>query len=220
MSKPLLIAHRGDTVHFPENTIEAFQSAFDKGADGVELDVQFGKGELLVIHNYLYDQSKNYPTLGNVLEQFAQKGRLEIEIKCMDLDFLSPLKQMLQKYENSDIEITTSVFLLVSYLRKEFPSTQLGIIFHEKEFEEWMPKEFIRTKVVQMMSLCKAQVAHIPPKFIDLTMVTECHSNSLKVHGHIHKKSMQEQVSLYGQFQEWGVDQCTFDDMALLERCL
>jgi len=37
---PLLIVHRGDTVHFPENTLEAFKSAFDLGADGIECDVQ------------------------------------------------------------------------------------------------------------------------------------------------------------------------------------
>ena len=37
---PLLIVHRCDTVHFPENTLEAFKSAFDLGADGIECDVQ------------------------------------------------------------------------------------------------------------------------------------------------------------------------------------
>ena len=34
----LLIAHRGDMAHHPENTIEAFVAAAELGADGVEMD--------------------------------------------------------------------------------------------------------------------------------------------------------------------------------------
>jgi glycerophosphoryl diester phosphodiesterase len=36
----LVIAHRGASVTFPENTLEAFAGAIDQGADGVELDVR------------------------------------------------------------------------------------------------------------------------------------------------------------------------------------
>lgn len=49
---PLIIAHRGASVHAPENTMAAFQMAIDYGADGVEFDVQLAKdGVPVVIHD-------------------------------------------------------------------------------------------------------------------------------------------------------------------------
>jgi glycerophosphoryl diester phosphodiesterase len=36
---PLVIAHRGDMVNAPENTLAAFASALAQGVDGIELDV-------------------------------------------------------------------------------------------------------------------------------------------------------------------------------------
>ncbi len=49
---PLIIAHRGDSAHAPENTIAAFRKAVDSGADGVEFDVRLSKdGVPVVIHD-------------------------------------------------------------------------------------------------------------------------------------------------------------------------
>ncbi len=38
--KPLAIAHRGASAYAPENTLAAFNLAFEMGADGIELDVE------------------------------------------------------------------------------------------------------------------------------------------------------------------------------------
>ncbi len=46
---PLIIAHRGDVSNAPENTLPAFQSAYDSGADGVELDVRLTRDDRLVV---------------------------------------------------------------------------------------------------------------------------------------------------------------------------
>lgn len=47
-----ITAHRGDSANRPENTLLAFQSALDSGADWVELDVQASSdGELMVFHD-------------------------------------------------------------------------------------------------------------------------------------------------------------------------
>lgn len=47
-----VIAHRGASAHFPENTLAAFQGAIDMGADMVELDVQLSAdGEVVVFHD-------------------------------------------------------------------------------------------------------------------------------------------------------------------------
>lgn len=51
-SIPEILAHRGVSVEFTENTLEAFAAAADRGADGVELDVhRTADGELVVHHD-------------------------------------------------------------------------------------------------------------------------------------------------------------------------
>lgn len=55
---PLLIAHRGDSAHRPENTLASFASALEVGADIVELDVQLTKdGRVAVIHDPTVDRT-------------------------------------------------------------------------------------------------------------------------------------------------------------------
>lgn len=49
---PQIIAHRGYSSEFPENTLASFAGAFDIGADYIELDVQITKdGEIVVFHD-------------------------------------------------------------------------------------------------------------------------------------------------------------------------
>lgn len=44
-----LTAHRGDSAHYPENTMAAFQAAADLGVDCIELDVQQSADQVLVV---------------------------------------------------------------------------------------------------------------------------------------------------------------------------
>lgn len=107
MHKPLLIAHRGDTINFPENTIEAFQSAFDLGADGIEFDVHLSDdGDLIVVHDYLFDRTKIYPFVSEVLERFSKRGRLEIEIKSFDPICIEKAEELIKRYDPADYELT------------------------------------------------------------------------------------------------------------------
>src|SRR3954453_22244315 len=48
---PLVIAHRGASAAFPENTVEAFEGASRLGADWVELDVRRTADGLLAVHH-------------------------------------------------------------------------------------------------------------------------------------------------------------------------
>jgi glycerophosphoryl diester phosphodiesterase len=49
---PVVVAHRGASAVFPENTLAAFDAAVDVGADFVELDVRLtADDELVVLHD-------------------------------------------------------------------------------------------------------------------------------------------------------------------------
>ena len=55
---PLIIAHRGDSAHRPENTLASFASALEVGADLIELDVQLTRdGHPVVIHDPTVDRT-------------------------------------------------------------------------------------------------------------------------------------------------------------------
>jgi len=55
---PLVIAHRGDSAHRPENTLASFASALEIGAAIVEFDVHLSRdGEVIVIHDAKVDRT-------------------------------------------------------------------------------------------------------------------------------------------------------------------
>jgi len=58
--RPILLAHRGDKDHAPENTLPSFAQAIQKGADGVELDAKLtSDGHVIVIHDTTVDRTTN-----------------------------------------------------------------------------------------------------------------------------------------------------------------
>lgn len=213
--KPLLIAHRGDTVNFPENTIGAFESAFEKGADGVELDIHLDKNRsVIVVHDYLFDENKQYPFLEDVLKQFGQKGRLEIEIKSLDPKCIAEAGKLIRKYKPKDFEITSSVLPLFFYIKKEFPKEKIGLIFDEKLLSEWMTKEFIEELFVSYMKLTDANVFHISLDYWSEKLVKIMHENNLLTHSHLKDTDLDK----YKKVLELKIDQCTFDDITLLKK--
>jgi len=55
--EPRIFAHRGDSAHFPENTLPAFKSAVEAGADVIETDVQRSKdGRFMIFHDDTLDR--------------------------------------------------------------------------------------------------------------------------------------------------------------------
>ncbi|PYQ53891.1 MAG: hypothetical protein DMF78_07925 [Acidobacteria bacterium] len=55
---PLIIAHRGDSSHRPENTLAAFAAGLETGAAIVEFDVHLTRdGEVVVIHDETIDRT-------------------------------------------------------------------------------------------------------------------------------------------------------------------
>jgi glycerophosphoryl diester phosphodiesterase len=60
LSKPIVIAHRGDSAHAPENTLAAFKMAMDRGAQAIEFDVKLSVDkQVVVIHDQTVDRTTN-----------------------------------------------------------------------------------------------------------------------------------------------------------------
>ncbi len=228
-SGPLLIAHRGDTNHFPENTIEAFASAFDHGADGVEMDIQLVDGQIRVVHNYLDESWANAapPLLTDVLEKFAQVGRLEIEIKAYSEEILEPLNKLITQYQPRDLELTTSEIPLIPYMIDAFPGIPIGAIFGGTHYQEWMTQELYLRKIIGHMRLLRAQVVHLPilpllPRAIlNAAFVATLHAEGFLVHHHIPRspdENPEQEDELFAYLSQIGIDQSTFDNINLVQK--
>ena len=60
LTKPVVIAHRGDSKFAPENTLGAFKQAMDKGAQAIEFDVKLSSDrKVVVIHDQTVDRTTN-----------------------------------------------------------------------------------------------------------------------------------------------------------------
>lgn len=216
--KPLLIAHRGDTVHFPENSLNAFNSAFLNGAGGVEMDIQLRDGEIIVVHNYTFPTDSNYPKLDEILSKIHNKGRLEIEIKAMNTEILPILKDRLKEYPEADIELTTSEVPLLPYVKAVFPKLKLGLILHNFIFQDWMSQELATNKIIGWTKMSQADIAHVPfsvlDRFGNADLVNNLHRSGLLVHTHIFKEFGEEKI--LSDVTKWGVDQCTIDNINLI----
>lgn len=58
--RPLVIGHRGASMHAPENTLAAFRLAHAQGADGIEFDIKRCKtGEVVIMHDATVDRTTN-----------------------------------------------------------------------------------------------------------------------------------------------------------------
>ena len=84
-----VVGHRGASGAKPENTPEAFATADEMGADGVELDVRIapdgrGGNRLVVFHNPLPDDQAEIdalPSFDDVLDACGERMLINVEIK-------------------------------------------------------------------------------------------------------------------------------------------
>ena len=78
----MIVAHRGDSFHSPENTLEAARLAWQAGADAWELDVQLTRdGVPIVVH----DESLVRTT--DVATRFDGDARADDGFRVSDFDF-------------------------------------------------------------------------------------------------------------------------------------
>lgn len=62
--RPLSVAHRGYSLAYPENTLEAYRKAIDLGVEGIECDVNITRDGVLVM---MHDTTLDRTTIGSGL---------------------------------------------------------------------------------------------------------------------------------------------------------
>ena len=92
----LVIAHRGASYDFPENTLPAFERAIEVGADYVEFDVH---NDLSVTHERP-QRGVVYPTLDEVLDLCRGRIGVMVELKRPRGD---TVKRTLDRLDDNDV---------------------------------------------------------------------------------------------------------------------
>jgi glycerophosphoryl diester phosphodiesterase len=139
--RPLIIAHRGFSSRYPENTLASVEAALQLGVDFVEIDVQETRdGELIVFHDYRLNRicgvrgrvrhktlaeiqqlNPQVPTLCEVLGACRGKARVLIEIKRADL------RKVAEAIAELRMEREVIVFALSVVRMKRFAAAAPGV---------------------------------------------------------------------------------------------
>ena len=100
-SRPWIIAHRGASGLYPENTYAAFDAAVESGADFLELDLQLTKdGQLAVIHDSTLDRTTNGKgeVSGFTMEELQEFDAGSWKDRRFQGERIPVFKDVLQKY--------------------------------------------------------------------------------------------------------------------------
>ncbi|MGC8641510.1 MAG: glycerophosphodiester phosphodiesterase [Isosphaeraceae bacterium] len=80
--RPLVIAHRGDSFHAPENSLEAARLGWEAGADAWELDVQLARdGVAVIFHDDVLTRTTD------VAVRFQGDPRGDVGFRLSDFDW-------------------------------------------------------------------------------------------------------------------------------------
>jgi glycerophosphoryl diester phosphodiesterase len=211
--KPLLLGHRGARAfrHIPENSLASFELCLQHGCDGFEFDVRLsGDGNAVICHDAEVGRtlianslakSLALPTLEGVLEQFAHRAFLDIELKVVGLESL--LLAELRKYPPQK-EFVVSSFLpeVVSRMHDLDPAISVGLLCETRD---------------QLCGWRESPAEWVIPRFdlADLELVEPIHAAGKRVMVWTVNRAAHMQ-----EFAEMGVDAIISDETELLVRSL
>lgn len=118
-----VVAHRGDSKYFPENSHPAFKSAVDLGVDIIETDVHISSdGVIFVWHDentFQLDGDKN-----------SVSGKSWEELSTLDLGYLYIDKDGRRPFSSKGIGLMTFEEVL-----RDFPSIRFNVDLKDKQYQ-------------------------------------------------------------------------------------
>lgn len=192
-----IIAHRGASGSYPENTLLAIKQALLTKADGIEIDVFCVDNQLVVIHDENVSRTTNgtgllqnftlkqlqqldagsgqqVPTLWQVLQLVNNQTLLNIELKGADT--AEPLVTLLKKAETElgtapdKLLISSFNHHLLKQIKNRRPDLKLGALTAS------LPLDY-----AAFASELGAWSVHCDKGFINKEMVQDAHQRGLQV---------------------------------------
>ncbi len=193
----------------PENTMSAFRSAIEAGADAIEFDVQAtADGRLVVLHDVTLDRTTDatgalfeaeWSTIAaadagswfspdfageripTLEDVLALDTELELELKGYGAAFL---EQVLRKVRAADaldrVEFTGWNLPLLAMLKRETLTARIGLFSSRRP--EWMPDSVFEHHVVGTAATSGFDVAHVYAGDLTPSISQRLHDLGLEVH--------------------------------------
>jgi glycerophosphoryl diester phosphodiesterase len=206
-----IVAHRGITETYPENTIPAFEDAIEQGADAVEFDVRLTSDGIPVVFHYFYlDEITqvtgtifNYPleqlrglevghsegqrksrlsTFSEVLDAIGGRIGLEIEIKGPEPESAKIISDVLDDHKS--IWNTIEVTSYEPALLQEFRKNCPGIptdLLFPRS-ETWMKLDVVQYMAIHQSRLAGARAVHLHPTQLTPNVVNAIRNHGLDIH--------------------------------------
>ncbi len=191
----LCIGHRGAAAHEPENTLRSIRRALELGAHGVEVDVRFIDGELIVFHDDRLERTTNgkgkisgqrfeylrtldagngecIPTLREVFEAVDRRAFVNVELKGRHT--AEPAQDLIREFLD-ERGWNPEHFLVSSFLRRELraitdPRIRIGLLLVRPT-----PLYHVRARRARAWSV------HPAVKYTTAKFVADAHRRGLKV---------------------------------------
>lgn len=196
--RPLIIAHRGHSAKFTENTLEAFKAAIEYHCDMIELDVHLSSDDELIVHHdhklkriarrkgrvndYTVEElrSFNVPSLRDVFSLVNKRVPINIEIKHdtirrTEFRALMVKKLILLLKEtgmNEHVLISSFDDAFLKELRKRDQNIRLGVLDHGR------PGQRLKISLIKEL---RAYSYHPSKRTLRLKQMHQLHEAGVKV---------------------------------------
>ena len=213
MTGPLLLGHRGARAvrQIPENTLASFDLCLQHGCDGFEFDVRLSSdGQAVICHDAASGgmkiaatpaKSLSLPPLEDVLQQFAHRAFLDIELKVAGLESHT-LAELRRHPPQKGYVVSSFLPGVLTAIHDLEPAIPLGFLCETKDRLRGWPGS-PATWVIPQFELADGklvELVHVAGKRIMVWTVNRA-------------ERMRE-------FADWGVDAIISDETELLVRSL
>lgn len=212
MNNPMIIAHRGKSEFFPENTLISFQEAIKTGADTIELDVQFTKDKKIVVHHdyllgntdngedFIFNKDLNYIKSLDAGSWFNTTFK-DVKIPTLDEVFQNFGSEInyeieLKGFDNEFLHSVLSLIEKYDLLEQvEITSSNQPLVIAAKQIipsiksgififakQSWMDIHIAQRIATSQVVMGNFNVAHCPLEIITREWVDYLHSINIKVH--------------------------------------
>ena len=207
-----IVAHRGVTTQFPENTIPAFQKAIELGADAIELDVRLTRDKIPVIFHYYYLEeitslqgpifnytyedllqaefkwalngfdSLKIPTLVEVLETVGGNIGLEIEIKGLEPESTIIIGDVLQKFQNLWGTMEVTSYETTLLLNIRDHCPGITTDLLYPRTKPWMNLDVVAYQAANLGRLAQVRAVHLHPSQLSDEVVNYVRRSGFEIH--------------------------------------
>jgi glycerophosphoryl diester phosphodiesterase len=195
MRAMICIGHRGACGHEPENTLRSVRRALELGAHGIEIDVYFVDGEIVVIHDAKLDRTTNgrgyvarksfawlrtldagqgerIPTLREVFETVNRRAFINIELKGPRT--AAPVSDLIGEY------LAQHGWQYADFLVSSFNRTQLRAVTDPE-----IPIALLLTRPTQLYGISarrvRASAVNPAARYVTREFVEDAHRRGLRV---------------------------------------